>query len=46
MRMLKMHMDGLRRMVYIRGGLHAVREASPMTANWVFWYVVVVLEGW
>lgn len=36
--MLRMHMNGLARMVALRGGLNAIRSTSPMTANWVFWY--------
>jgi hypothetical protein len=34
-----MHMDGLKRMVGIRGGLNAAREANPMLANSTFWLV-------
>jgi hypothetical protein len=37
MKMLRMHIDGLNRMVAIRGGLGAIRETNPMVANSVFW---------
>lgn len=37
--MLRMHMNGLKRMVDIRGGLNAIRETNPMVANSVFWSV-------
>lgn len=43
MRMLKMHMNGLKRMVDVRGGLNAIRETSPMVANSVFWMFVVAI---
>lgn len=33
MRMLRIHVDGLKRMVGIRGGLGAIRETNPMVAN-------------
>jgi hypothetical protein len=32
-----MHINGLKRMVGIRGGLQAIREMNPMLANSVFW---------
>jgi hypothetical protein len=37
LKMMRMHLGGLRRMVGIRGGLNAIRETSPMVANSVFW---------
>ena len=37
MKMLRMHMDGLKRMVGIRGGLNAIRETNPIVANSTFW---------
>ena len=36
-RMLHMHIDGLKRMISIRGGLNAIRETNPMVANAIFW---------
>ena len=36
--MLRMHLDGLKRMLDIRGGLDAIRDTNPMIANSVFWY--------
>ena len=39
MKMLRMHIDGLKRMVGIRGGLNAIRETNPMVANSTFWWV-------
>ncbi|KAI9710308.1 MAG: hypothetical protein M1820_002802 [Bogoriella megaspora] len=41
MRSLKMHMDGLKRMVTARGGLNALRDSSPMTANMAFWMSMI-----
>jgi hypothetical protein len=34
---MKMHIDGLNRMVVIRGGLEKIKASSPTTANLVFW---------
>lgn len=34
---MKTHMDGLHRMIDIRGGLAKVRLSSPVTANVIFW---------
>jgi hypothetical protein len=41
--MLRIHMNGLARMIDLRGGLNAIRLTSPMTANWVFWYNLLSL---
>ncbi|KAE8449810.1 hypothetical protein EG329_007286 [Mollisiaceae sp. DMI_Dod_QoI] len=43
MRMLRMHLEGLKRMVGIRGGLNAIRETNAMVANSVFWAFAVAL---
>ncbi|KAH7351269.1 hypothetical protein BKA65DRAFT_255223 [Rhexocercosporidium sp. MPI-PUGE-AT-0058] len=43
LRMLRMHMDGLKRMVDIRGGLNAIRQTNAMVANSVFWIFVVAM---
>jgi hypothetical protein len=40
--MLKMHMEGLKRMISIRGGLGAIRETNPMIANSVFWLASIL----
>lgn len=37
--MLRMHLDGLKKIVGIRGGLSSVRDSNPMVANSVFWSV-------
>jgi hypothetical protein len=42
-RMLKMHMDGLKTMINLRGGLQSVRLSSPMVANFIVWMFVVSL---
>ncbi|EPE27424.1 Zn2/Cys6 DNA-binding protein [Glarea lozoyensis ATCC 20868] len=39
--MLKMHMDGLKTMIDLRGGLQAIRLSGPMVANLIFWMFVV-----
>jgi hypothetical protein len=36
MRMVRMHIDGLKRMVTIRGGLAALRSQNTALANLVF----------
>ena len=33
----KMHIDGVKRMVDVRGGLSKVKETSPLTARMVAW---------
>lgn len=35
---MKMHVDGLKRMVHMRGGLSKVRESSVATATIIHWY--------
>lgn len=40
MRALNMHLEGLKRMVHIRGGLNALRCANALAANVVFWSVI------
>jgi hypothetical protein len=39
MRTVKMHIDGLKHMVAIRGGRERIKASSPATANVVFWQV-------
>lgn len=41
MRALKMHLDGLKRIVELRGGLDKVRQTNPMVANVVFWCAMI-----
>lgn len=36
-----MHLEGLKRVVELRGGLDAVRTTNPMAANLVFWCAMV-----
>ncbi len=38
MTMMKMHVDGLKRMVNLRGGLHQIRKTTPSIANITYWY--------
>lgn len=34
-----MHVDGVKRLVNMRGGINSVRQTSPLTARMVSWYV-------
>lgn len=34
----EMHVDGVKKLVDIRGGINAVRQTSPLTARMVSWY--------
>ena len=36
-RNLQLHMQGLKQMVNMRGGLSAIRATNPIAANLVFW---------
>lgn len=38
MRMVEMHLQGLKRMVNLRGGLDSIRSESPLLANMIFGY--------
>ncbi|KAK1464252.1 hypothetical protein CMEL01_13013 [Colletotrichum melonis] len=35
----QMHVDGVKRLVNMRGGISSVRQTSPLTARMVSWYV-------
>jgi hypothetical protein len=37
----KMHIDGVKQMVAIRGGIKAVRSTSPLTARMIPWYDIL-----
>jgi len=39
-----MHLEGLKRVVELRGGLDAVRTTNPMAANLVFWCALVSID--
>ncbi|TVY84873.1 hypothetical protein LSUE1_G000681 [Lachnellula suecica] len=41
LRMMRMHLDGLKKMVDLRGGLSSIRETNPMVANSIFWAFAV-----
>jgi hypothetical protein len=41
MKTLRTHLNGLKRMVHLRGGLDAIKSANILTANIVFWYVQI-----
>ncbi|KAJ5054216.1 uncharacterized protein L3040_000497 [Drepanopeziza brunnea f. sp. 'multigermtubi'] len=43
LKMLKMHIGGLKRMIDLRGGINAIRESNPMVANSAFWIFVVAM---
>ncbi|SPO00304.1 uncharacterized protein DNG_03149 [Cephalotrichum gorgonifer] len=38
-----MHVDGVKRLVNIRGGINAVRQTSPLTARMVSWVSMLVM---
>ncbi len=37
MRMMRIHLDGLKRMVAVRGGLSKVRASNPVAATVAHW---------
>lgn len=41
MRALDMHLEGLKRIVELRGGLDAIRATNAMAANVIFWVAMV-----
>lgn len=41
--MVKMHVEGLKRMVSIRGGLDAIRATNPVLTNLIFGQVPAIL---
>jgi hypothetical protein len=43
-RMVRMHMQGLKRMTDIRGGINGLRRSNAMVANIVFWQVFFPYE--
>ncbi|KAF4624750.1 hypothetical protein G7Y89_g13423 [Cudoniella acicularis] len=43
LKMLRMHINGLKRMIELRGGLDAIRQTNPMVANTVFWIFTVAI---
>ncbi|KAL9066788.1 MAG: hypothetical protein Q9157_007027, partial [Trypethelium eluteriae] len=45
MRMVQMHMDGLNRMIIVRGGLNAIRKSNAMVANIVFCMFIAADEA-
>ncbi|KAI9658306.1 MAG: hypothetical protein M1821_002439 [Bathelium mastoideum] len=45
MRMVQMHIDGLKRMVIVRGGLGAIRMSNAMVANIVFCMFIAADEA-
>lgn len=42
---MTMHLDGVKRMVAIRGGLKKIKDSSPAVANLVYRYVRKSLPG-
>ncbi|KAK1068697.1 hypothetical protein LTR74_005355 [Friedmanniomyces endolithicus] len=44
MRALDMHLEGLKRVVELRGGLDAIRRTNSMAANVVFWCAMVSIN--
>ncbi|KAK5682692.1 hypothetical protein LTS10_005821 [Elasticomyces elasticus] len=44
MRALDMHLEGLKRVVELRGGLDAIRTTNSMAANVVFWCAMVSIN--
>ncbi|KAL5318805.1 hypothetical protein ACEPPN_013872 [Leptodophora sp. 'Broadleaf-Isolate-01'] len=43
LKMVKMHVEGLKRMVSIRGGLDAIRATNPVLTNLIFGQVPAIL---
>ncbi|KAK0707318.1 hypothetical protein B0H67DRAFT_602680 [Lasiosphaeris hirsuta] len=39
----KMHVDGVKRLVDMRGGINAVRQTSPLTARMVSWVSMLIM---
>ncbi|KAM7198117.1 hypothetical protein V8F33_005175 [Rhypophila sp. PSN 637] len=39
----EMHVDGLKRLVNMRGGISAVRQTSPLTARMVSWVAMLIM---
>lgn len=46
MRAFKMHMDGLKQIVNVRGDLNAARSTNPIMANFVFRHVAAFKKGY
>ncbi|KAE8446561.1 hypothetical protein EG329_011893 [Mollisiaceae sp. DMI_Dod_QoI] len=42
-RVAKMHVDGVKRLVKVRGGINSVRQTSPLTARMVSWVSMLVM---
>lgn len=40
-----MHVDGVKRLVNMRGGINSVRQTSPLTARMVSWYVTPLVTS-
>ena len=40
-----MHIDGVKRMVQMRGGIQQVKLTSPLTARMVAWQVILLDEA-
>lgn len=38
---LNMHLEALKRIIEMRGGLEAIRQSNPMAANFAFWCAMV-----
>ncbi|CZR66972.1 uncharacterized protein PAC_16871 [Phialocephala subalpina] len=41
---MKMHVDGLKRMINMRGGLSKVRESSQTTATMAHWFTMLLMQ--
>ncbi|KAH7123549.1 hypothetical protein B0J11DRAFT_580333 [Dendryphion nanum] len=41
----KMHIDGIKRMVRMRGGMQKVKMTSPLTARMVSWVSMIVMQS-
>ena len=37
-RLARMHVEGVKKLVNLRGGINAVRQTSPLTARMISWY--------
>ncbi|OHE99015.1 hypothetical protein CORC01_05705 [Colletotrichum orchidophilum] len=44
-RVSEMHVNGVKRLVNMRGGINSVRQTSPLTARMVSWYVEIAMSA-
>ncbi|KAL2167300.1 hypothetical protein VTG60DRAFT_1429 [Thermothelomyces hinnuleus] len=42
-RVAEMHVDGVKRLIHLRGGINLVRQTSPLTARMVSWVSMLIM---